>query len=109
MTMQTIRSARRAIVAALAVAAFGPLAAIAAEDVTRDRGEERVPQRQEAQNPGEVRERARTGEDNDRGQGEMRRERERAERRDAGGYGRGYEARQGGGMSGSRGMGGGRR
>ncbi|OGI43095.1 MAG: hypothetical protein A2150_08415 [Candidatus Muproteobacteria bacterium RBG_16_64_11] len=65
----------------------------------------------------QTRERTRTGEDNDRGQGEMERERERTEQHDAGSYGRGYEARQGGsggsmsgGMGGSRGgMGGGGR
>jgi len=122
-------------------AAFGPLAAMAAEDFSRYSNEELVQLRSQAQNMGEsdrlryreemqqrtrymspeertrlgvdrdaaaqgTQARERTGEDNDRGQGETKRERDRAEQRNAGGYGSGYESRQGGSSAGGAGRGG---
>jgi len=56
MKMQTSRSVRRSVVVVVAftAAAFGPLAAMAAEDFTRNSNEELVQRRNEAQNLGEA-------------------------------------------------------
>jgi len=126
MKTQTIRSIRRGVVVALAAAAFGPLAAMAAEDFTRYSNEELVQQRSQVQNMGEAdrlryheemqqraqkmtpeeRSRLGIGRDAAAGQGTQTRERQRAESRD--GYGRGYESRQGGNSAGNAGSFGGR-
>jgi uncharacterized membrane protein YgcG len=54
MKMQASRSVRRSVVVAFTAAAFGPLAAIAAEDFTRYSNEELVQQRSLVQNLGEA-------------------------------------------------------
>lgn len=54
MKMQASRSVRRGVVVAFTAAAFGPLAAIAAEDFTRYSNEELVQQRSQVQNLGEA-------------------------------------------------------
>jgi hypothetical protein len=140
MEIQAIRSVYRGVVVAFMAAAFGPLAAMAAEDFTRYSNEELVQQRSRVQNMDEAdrlryreemqqrvqnmtpEERSRlgvgpddaagqgtqtrSGEDNERGQGEKKRKRQRVESDD--GYGRGYESRQGGSSAGNAGGYGGR-
>ncbi|HWR88235.1 MAG TPA: hypothetical protein VN277_07440 [Acidiferrobacterales bacterium] len=126
MKTQTIRSIRRGVVVALTAVAFGPLAAMAAEDFTRYSNEELVQQRSQVQNMGEAdrlryreemqrraqnmtpeeRSRLGIGPDDAAGQGVQKRKRQRAGGGD--GYGRGYEARQGGGSAGNAGGFGGR-
>ena len=54
MKMQAIRSVRHGVVVAFTAAAFGPLAAMAAEDYTRYNNEELVQQRSLVQNLGEA-------------------------------------------------------
>ena len=54
MKMQAIRSVRQGVVVAFTAAAFGPLAAMAAEDYTRYNNEELVQQRSLVQNLGEA-------------------------------------------------------
>ena len=54
MKMQTSHSVRRSVVVAFTAAAFGPLAAMAAEDFTRYSNEELVQRRNEVQNLGEA-------------------------------------------------------